>query len=80
MIRRARGRGGDERELVAELARVLDDADHGAATAVERQRRADLEPQQLSDTVGDGDLTVGRRIAAPADREQLAAVRAVRVL
>jgi hypothetical protein len=36
-VRSAGGRGGDERELVAQLARVLDDADHGPRTTVERQ-------------------------------------------
>ena len=41
-------RGGDERELVAQLARVLDDADDRPAPAVERQGRADLEPQELA--------------------------------
>ena len=60
------GRRGDERELVAQLARVLDDADDGPATAVEREGRPDLEPQELRDAVGDRDLAGARRVAAPA--------------
>jgi hypothetical protein len=45
VVRCERGRGRDEREFVAELTRVLDDADDGPAPAVESQRIADLEPQ-----------------------------------
>jgi hypothetical protein len=44
MARRPRGRGGDKRELIAELARVLDDADDGPATSVKRHGRPDLDP------------------------------------
>ena len=45
-VRRMRRRGGDESELVAQLARVLHDADDRPANAVERQRRSELEPQR----------------------------------
>jgi hypothetical protein len=73
-------RGGDERELVSELPRVLDDADDCASGPVERELRARLEPQKLGDAVGHGDLARAGRVAAAPEREQLAAVGALGVL
>ena len=73
---RARRRGRDESELVAQLARVLDDAHDGPSPAVEGQGRPDLEPQRLRHPVGDGDLAWPHRVAAASEREQLAAVGA----
>ena len=59
---------------------VLDDADDGPATAVEGQRIPDLEREEVGHTVGDGDLPGTHRVAAPAECEQRAPVRAARVL
>ena len=56
MVGRARERGRDESELVAELARVLDDADDSPPNTVEREGRSELEPQQVRHAVRDGDL------------------------
>ena len=80
VLRRPSGRWGDQRELVAELARVLHDADDLAPNPVERQRQPDPEPQQPRHAVGDGDLAGARREAATAQREQLAAVDSPRIL
>jgi hypothetical protein len=77
---RAHGRGRDESELVAQLRRVLDDAHDNPLTPVESQRRPDVEPEEIGDTVGDGDLVGRRWVAPPADCEELATVRAVRIL
>ena len=79
-VGRPRGCGRDEGELVGQITWVLDDADDGPAMAVEGQRIPDLEREQVGDTVGDGDLTRTHRVAAPAECEQRAPVRAVRVL
>ena len=76
----AGGRGRQERELVAQLARVLDDADDGSATAVERQGRADPKTKSLGNPVGDGNLAGTLGVAAPAEGEELGAVRAVGIL
>ncbi len=46
VVRGARGRGRDERELVAQLARVLDDPHDRPPLTVERQGRADVELQK----------------------------------
>src|SRR5262245_23222491 len=48
--------------------------------AVQRERRAELEPEELRDPVGDGDLARPVRIATLTDYEKLAAENAVRVL
>ena len=77
---RAGRRGRDESELVAQLARVLDDADDGPSPAVEGQGRPDLEPQRLRHPVGDGDLAGPHRVATASEREQLAAIGAARGL
>ena len=69
MVRRMRRRGGDESELVAQPARVFHDADDRPANAVERQRRSELEPQRLSDPIGDRDLVRARGVAALAEGE-----------
>ena len=74
---RARGRGRDESELVAQLARVLDDADDRPSSPVERQGRSDPQSQRLCNPVGDGDLTGAGRVAASAECEQVVAVGAV---
>ena len=42
--------------------------------------RSELEPQELRHSVGDGDLAAALRVAALAEREELAAVGAVRIL
>ena len=42
---------GEEHEVVVEIARVLDDADHGPVDAIEVDRRADLVPTQVGDAV-----------------------------
>ena len=73
---RARGRGRDESELVAQLSRVLDDADDRPSSPVECQGRSDLQSQGLCDAVGDGDLVGAGRVAASAEREQVGAVGA----
>ena len=74
------GRGGDERELVAQIAGVLDDADDGPAAAVERERLPGLEPEDRGHAVGDGDLARACGVAASAQREPCAPVRSARVL
>ena len=80
MVRRARRRGWDERELVAQFARVLDDAHDRPGPAVDSQVGPDLDPQQLGDAVGDGDLAGAGRVAAAAECEELVAVGPVGVL
>ena len=76
----ARGRGRDERELVTQLARVLDDPHDRPPLAVERQGRADFEPQKVGHAVRDGDLARLRRVAAPAEGEEDVSVGAARIL
>jgi hypothetical protein len=79
-VERPRRRGGDESELVAQLARILDDPDHGPAMAVQCERRPELEPEELRHPVGDGDLSLPVRIATLTDREKLAGEDTVRFL
>ena len=80
VVRCSRGRGGDEGELVAQVAWVLDDADDGSATAVEGKRLPELESEERGHAVGDGDLVGACRVAASAEREPCAPVRSARVL
>ena len=80
MIRSSRGRRRDERELVAQVTWVLDDADDRPATAVEGKRLPDLEPQERSHAIGDGDFVGCVRVAASAERQARATVRAAWVL
>ena len=80
MVRCPGGRRGDERELVAQIAWVLDDADDGPAMAVEGKRLPELEPEDRGHAVGDGDLARACRIAASAERKPCAPVRSARVL
>ena len=80
VIRPSRGRGGDEGELVAQIAWVLDDADDRPATAVEGKRLPDLEPQERGHAVGDGNFAGSVRVAASAERQARATVRPARVL
>ena len=63
----SRGRGRDECELVAQITWVLDDADNRPAKAVEGKSLPELEPEDLCDTVGDGDLVAAFRVAASAE-------------
>ena len=72
VVRCSRGRGGDEGELVAQIAWVLDDADDGPAAAVEVKRLPELEPEDRGHAVGDRDLAGAFRIAC------LGAAQAVR--
>ena len=74
------GRGGHESELFAQLARVLDDAHDGPSFTVQRQGRPDLDPQELRNPVGDGDLAGALRVAALAESQELTAVGAARDL
>ena len=74
---RTRGRGRDERELVAQLARVLDDADDRPSPPVERQDRSHPQSQRRRDPVRDGHLVGAGRIAASAEREQVVTEGAV---
>ncbi len=80
VIRSSCRRGGDERELVAQIAWVLDDADDRPATAVEGKRLPDLEPQERGHAVGDGSFVGSVRVAASAERQARATVRPARVL
>ena len=79
-IRPSRGRGGDERELVAQVTWVLHDADDRPATAVEGNRLPDLEPHERGHAVGDGNFVGSVRVAASAERQARASVRPARVL
>ena len=80
MVCGARGRRRDERELVAELARVLDDPDDLPSPAVEGQGRTDFEPEEVGHAVGDGDLAGSGRVAAPAESEEHVSVGAAWIL
>ena len=80
VIRSSRGRGGDQRELVAQVTWVLDDADDRPATAVEGNRQPDLEPQERGHAVGDGYFVGSARVAASAERQARATVPPARVL
>ena len=80
LVRCPGGRGRDERELVAQIAWVLDDADDGPAAAVEGERLPELEPEDRGHAVGDGDLARACRVAASAQRKPCAPVGSARVL
>ena len=81
MVRRSRGRRGDERELVAQLARVLDEADDRPRGGRRAPAIAPISSRSsVGDAVGDSDLVGAPRVAAPAEREQLATEGAGRVL
>ena len=73
-IRSSRGRGGDQRELVAQIAWVLHDADDRPATAVEGKRLPELEPKERGHAVGDGSFVGSVRVAASAERQARATV------
>src|SRR5215467_10893698 len=59
----------DERELVAQLAGVLDDADDRPSATAERELRADPKLEAFRDSIGDRNLIRPRRVAATAERE-----------
>ncbi len=63
--RRDEGRN-QERELVVEIARVLDKADDDPVDSVEGERAADVEGERLGHPVGHGDLVDGHREASVA--------------
>ena len=80
VLRRRGRRSGDESELVTEIEWVLDDADDGPTPPVEIERRPQLHVQELGHTLGEGDLAGPGRVAATAEREEIAAVGPIRVL
>ena len=72
--------GYDERELVEEALRVLDDADDPALDATDAPAAADREVEVGGDAARHGDLARARRVAPGDEREHRAAERPVRVL
>src|SRR5262245_46677334 len=71
--------GSHERELVAQLPRVLDDADDSPRSPVERERRSEVQPDHSTDTDGDSYLAGAAPIAPATEREKTVDVRPVRI-
>jgi hypothetical protein len=80
VVRRANGRRRDQRELITEAARVLDDADDGPALATEGKRGADPDVQKLGYPVCHRDLAGADGVTAPPEGEQVGGVGAIGIL
>ena len=72
--------GCDERELVEEALRVLDDADDLALDTTDAPAAADREVEVGGDAARHGDLARARRVAPGDEREHRTAEGPVRVL
>ncbi len=70
----------EENELVAEIARVLDHADHDTLHAVEVDRRTDAHAERVDDSVGHRDLVAGGGIATRAQAQHRLPERAIGIL